>query len=115
MFSGFVLASLLGTSLGLLLCCLEVYSEAVARLAGPVMKPLFWMSGLFFTAEGLPSQLRTIFLYNPVLHATELVRDGWFPQYRAYHASWLYVLCWTFPLLLCGLALERSCRRRLNI
>lgn len=112
---GMALASLLGASLGLLLCALSVLSPTVERMKGPLMRPLFWTSGLFFTAESLPSRIRDVLLWNPVLHCVEIVRDGWFPQYHAHHANATYVLYWIVGLAFAGLTLERAVRRRVEV
>ena len=79
------------------------------------MRPLFWLSGIFFTANSLPDNARSIMLYNPVLHATELVRDGWYDDYEARHVDLAYVGKWGLLLLLVGLMLERVVRRRIEV
>jgi capsular polysaccharide transport system permease protein len=112
---GFVLASLFGTTLGLVFCGLGQLSNAVDKARGPIMRPFFWVSGLFFTANSLPDAAREIVLFNPVLHAVELVRDGWFPAYEAVHASPAYVLAWSLGLAFAGLSLERVVRRRIEV
>ncbi len=112
---GLFTAALLGVSLGLTLCALSVFSEAVPRLASPLMRPLFWASGIFFTADELPPAVRDVFLYNPVLHCTELVRAGWFTTYSGDHASLAYPLSWIIGLAFVGLTLERVARRHVEV
>lgn len=112
---GMFLASALGMSVGLVLCALSVLSNSVDRLRGPLMRPLFWISGLFFTANSLPSQVREIMLWNPVLHCSEIVRQGWFPQYQAYHADSAYVGAWIIAFSFLGLILERIVRSRVQL
>lgn len=112
---GLMLAGALGASLGLVLCSLSAFSQTVERLHGPLMRPLFWTSGLFFTANDLPSALREVFLFNPALHVVEIVRDGWFASYTARYASANYVIAWILGLTFLGLSLERPARRRLQL
>lgn len=111
---GMALAGMLGLALGTVLCGLSIVSKSVERVKGPVMRPLFWISGLFFTAESLPLQIREAFLWNPILHCVEIVRGGWFPAYHARHASPSYVLVWVVVLLFAGLTLERAVRRKIQ-
>lgn len=112
---GLGLAALLGTSLGLVLCMLGELSGAVQRLRGPVMRPLFWISGLFFTLDDTPEEARRYLLYNPVLHVIEFVRDGWFVSYRSEAVDPTYVLAWIIGLLFLGLVLERVVRRKIEL
>jgi capsular polysaccharide transport system permease protein len=112
---GFALAAGMGTALGLVFCALEVLTSVAGRIRGPLLRPLFWCSGLFYTANGLPSNVRDIFLYNPVLHVIEIVRDGWFPSYEAHHASAGYAMAWMLCLLVLGLLLERVVRRKIEV
>jgi len=112
---GLGLAGLLGASLGLLLCSLSILSNVVDRIRGPLMRPLFWISGLFFTANGLPTQIREALLWNPVMHCIEIVRDGWFPSYHAHHASVGYVMGWIIAFAFFGLTLERVVRSRVEV
>lgn len=112
---GFVAAGALGGSLGLLLLGLSVFTPSIERLHGPVLRPLFWFSGIFFTANGLPAPVRDFMLYNPLLHIVEFVRSGWFLEYRSLHASATYVAAWIVALSFAGLVTERVARRRLEV
>lgn len=113
--SGFAAAAALGGSLGLLLMGLSVFTPAIERLHGPLLRPLFWFSGIFYTANGLPPVVRDVMLYNPVLHVVEVVRSGWFIEYRSQHASLLYVGGWIVSFSFLGLLVERAARRRLEL
>ena len=112
---GFVYASLLGTSLGLVFLGLGQLSNAMDRARGPIMRPFFWVSGIFFTAAGMPESARSHVLWNPVLHAVELCRAGWFKRYDERYVSSTYVLSWVVGLLLVGLLLERIVRRKIEL
>lgn len=112
---GFALATGLGLGLGLVFCALGVFTKLADRVRGPLIRPLFWCSGLFFTANGLPTEVREVLLYNPIFHAVELVRDGWFFSYDARHADVGYAATWMLCLLVLGLLLERVARRRIEV
>jgi capsular polysaccharide transport system permease protein len=112
---GMFLASALGTSFGLLLCMLGVLSAAVERLRGPLMRPLFWTSGIFYTIDSVPAGARQWLELNPVLHVVELVRDGWFVDYTSPVASPGYVVVFILLFLSVGLLLERVVRRRIEL
>lgn len=113
--AGLGLASGLGVSLGLVCCGMNVYSATVERLFPAVLRLLFWGSAIFHPVETLPQNIRDVLLLNPVAHAVELVRDGWFPGYDARHVDPSYVLTSILVLLFFGLTLERVARRRLEL
>jgi len=112
---GLVLATMFGGALGTVLAGMSVLYPVVQRIKGPVMRPLFWLSGIFFAANMLPSNVQEWFLYNPILHCTEMVRDGYFAQYHARGASVGYVLVWTLALAFVGLTMERRVRSRIQL
>jgi capsular polysaccharide transport system permease protein len=112
---GFGLAALLGSSLGLVFCALGQLSNLVDRARGPLLRPLFWASGIFFTAASLSERVRKAVLWNPVLHCIELVRAGVFPTYENDYARPSYVLVWCFAFGVIGLSLERVVRARIEL
>jgi capsular polysaccharide transport system permease protein len=112
---GLALASGLGTALGLLFCALSVYSNSVERLFPVIHRTLFWTSALFHPVDSLPQAARKVLLMNPLTHAIELVRAGWFPGYSSTHIDVRYVAIWLLALLFLGLTLERLARRRLEL
>jgi len=112
---GLGLAIGLGASLGLLCCALSVYTPVVERIFSTVMRIIFWTSALFHPVESLPTVGRDVLLLNPVAHAIETVRDGWFPGYDARHSDVWYPIVWILVLSFFGLSVERMARRRLEL
>lgn len=113
--TGLLLAGLLGMGLGLVLCGLNVLSTTVDRIRGPLFRPLFWVSGLFFTAESLPKHIRDVLLWNPIIHCIEVVRSGFFTGYQTRHADLGYVGAWILGLFFIGLTLERRVRHKVQL
>lgn len=113
--AGMGLASALGASMGLLCCGLSVYSASIERLFPSLVRLMFWLSAVFHPVESLPNSVRDVLLLNPLTHAIETVRDGWFPGYSARHVDISYVLAWILVLSFFGLTLERMARRRLEL
>lgn len=112
---GLALVAGLGSSLGLVFCGLTVLWPAAERLHGPLLRPLFWVSAIFYSVDTIPTPLRKVVLYNPVAHAIELVRDGWFPGYPSRGISMWFPAAWVLVLSFFGLTLERVARRRLEL
>ena len=112
--SGLVLSAALGSGLGLVVCGLAVFYPVTLRLIGPALRPLFWISGIFFSVNSLPSALRHLFLYNPVLHCVEVFRSGVFPQYHAQGVTPWFPAVVALCLWFFGLTLERVARQHVQ-
>ncbi|HEB97405.1 MAG TPA: hypothetical protein ENI96_13365 [Sedimenticola thiotaurini] len=112
---GLFLAGLLGTGLGLLSTSLSTFIPAVLRVVPLVLRPMIWISGVWFTANELPTGVRDIMMWNPLLQITELLRDGWYSQYTAHDLDLAYVAAWILIPTYFGLVLERLARRRLEL
>lgn len=110
-----ILASFFGTALGLVYCMLGVVSTLVERLRGPLLRPLFWVSGIFFTANELSDNVRSILLWNPFLNVIELLRGSWSAYYEPRGASVEYVLSCALVLFALGLLLERRVRTKVEV
>ncbi len=113
--TGFLAASALGTGVGLIFCALGQVSSMTDRIRGPLLRPLFWVSGVFFTAGTIPDNARDEMLWNPLLHITEVTRAGWFTGYDATYVEMGYVLWWIGCLALVGLLLERWVRKKIDL
>jgi capsular polysaccharide transport system permease protein len=78
-----------------------------------LLRPLFFISGIFFAADALPGQFRDILLLNPLLHVSELVRFYLFSGYQSQAGSLLYLAVSALLSLSLGLAVFRLNRIRL--
>lgn len=112
---GLALTSALGASFGLLCCGVSVYSSNVEVMIPTLLRPLMWFSAVFHSVDSLPTGYRTVILYNPLVHAIEMIRDGWFPGYNARGIDPWYPLLWILVMSFLGLTLERAARRRLEL
>jgi len=76
-------------------------------------RPLFLISGVIIIYEDLPPFAQSILWYNPVLHLTGLMRDGFYPMYRPDYISVAFVcFCIAVPMVM-GLLLLRRHHRTL--
>ncbi len=108
-------ASLLGTGLGLVFCMAGVVTSVLDRIRGTMLRPLFWISGIFYSAASLPAELREYAMYNPIFHVLELFRGSWARVYDDRYASASYVMAWILVLLSSGLLLERAVRSKVEV
>jgi len=107
----FVAASLLGTGMGLINAMLLNRWDSWRRIAPILTKPLFFISGVFFVPDYLPPQIIEWLQWNPVLHAIEWTREGYYPGYESQVLDKTFLLLTSLILVFIGLAAERLTRR----
>jgi capsular polysaccharide transport system permease protein len=115
MLAGLLLAGGLGATFGLVCCGLSVFNDNVERLLPALLRPLIWFSAVFHPIDSVPPAYRDVLLWNPLVHATEMVRDGCFPGYNARYIDPWYPVMWILIMLFMGLTLERAARRHLEV
>lgn len=116
-FSVFALLAILvmtGLGLGMVLCVLTRYLPEAKGLIRIAFLPLYLMSGVIFPVSRLPQEWLPLLLWNPLLHAIELMRGAFFSQYHVLpEISLLFVVMTSLVSLFFGLALYRNKRREL--
>lgn len=105
---------LLGLGLGLMLSALGALVPEVAKLAGLMMTPLYFVSGVMVPANAIPQPWRDVLLVNPVMQGLESLRTGWFEPFHAANGTSLgYVYAWGLVALLLGMGLHLRFANRL--
>ena len=109
------LAAALGLGVGCLNCYLFMRFPVWNQLWRILTQPLFLISGVIFLYEDMPAFAQDIIWYNPLMHLTGLMREGFYPLYRPTYISLGYVaLCVMVPMVLGLLLLRRFHRVLLN-
>ncbi|HET9644163.1 MAG TPA: ABC transporter permease [Burkholderiaceae bacterium] len=86
-------------------------SRAIVRV---IFLPLYLMSGVLTPLHVIPVEWRPVLMLNPMVHALELSRAYFLPNYRvAEGASLGYVACSSLVALAAGLALHHVRRHEL--
>lgn len=111
-FAVLIFLPLLALGLGLTLDACAVLCPVLSRLVPFVIRGLFFISGVFFSATFFARDIAELLLYNPVFQLIELLRHGIYLSYPAYHCSWLYLSVVTVCLLALGAVMERYVRTR---
>jgi capsular polysaccharide transport system permease protein len=89
---GYGLAAFLGIGIGTLNCYLMTAFPLWERTWQILTRPLFIVSGIFFTYDSMPKSAQDIAWYNPLLHVIGVTRDGFYGSYRADYISITLVL-----------------------
>jgi len=111
----FALAMLLGLGVGTLNAVLMGLFPIWEVAWSVATRPLFIASGILFLYDDLPPGAQAILWYNPLIHITGLMHEGFYPIYRAVHVSFPYVvLCGLGTLTMGVLLMGRYHREILN-
>lgn len=77
----FIVLSVLGASIGLLFGIFELMIPEIKKAREMATRPLFFISGVFFSIQDIPKDYWHFFLWNPILHAIELARYSLYESY----------------------------------
>jgi capsular polysaccharide transport system permease protein len=99
---GVALAWGLGASYGYLFSVLARSNPTVQQVGMVMLRPTFFVSGVFFVANELPDHVLDFLGWNPLLHAVEIARDGMLFHYQSRIASPFYALAWIAALAIAG-------------
>jgi capsular polysaccharide transport system permease protein len=101
----------LGTAIGFIFGAMRRVFPPIRQFVSYYTLANRMVGGMLFVITMIPSTLWPWFTWNPVLHCSEMIRDGWFVTYTSPIASPGYVMECILGLLLLGLSLERFVRR----
>lgn len=88
---GWFMLAWFGGALALLLGSLSGRSELVDKLWHPASYLLFPLSGAAFMLDALPPAGRDFLLWLPMVHGTEMIRDGYFGSLvRTHYDIWYF-------------------------
>lgn len=87
---GLAMSALMGLGIGMANCLLAGLFPVWDVIWKILTRPMFIASGVVFIYEDMPVIVQDILWWNPVLHATGLVRSGFYPNYYASYVSLEY-------------------------
>jgi ABC-type polysaccharide/polyol phosphate export permease len=100
-----------GAALAMLLGTWSERSEIVEKLWHPAAYLLFPLSGAAYLVDALPKAAQDAVLWLPMVHGTEMVREGYFGSKIVAHYDVTYLVTINMVLTLFALALERIVSR----
>ena len=84
--------ALIGLGVGTVNAVLFGFLPTWRQIWNVISRPLFLISGVFFTFDSMAPDLQAILWWNPLIHAVGEFRSGFYPTYEAEYASALYAL-----------------------
>jgi len=110
---GTLLLGVTGTGAGMIFASLSPIWPSIRNLTNPLFgRPLFFTSGIFFTADMLPPAARDIVLWNPLLHMVEIIRSAFFIEFESQYIEWNYAGFFAAGIFLAGLLMHQTLRRQ---
>ncbi|MDV6328067.1 MULTISPECIES: ABC transporter permease [Idiomarina] len=105
---------LLGLGMAMSFSVLVTFFPEAAKIVALVSLPLYLLSGVMIPIQLMPHGIQEYLLYNPMLHAIELIRGSFFSTYHMVRDVELsYVYEWGVCTLLLGLALQVRYKMRM--
>ena len=98
---------------GALACVGATLTPDVAQVVPIILRPLYFISGVFFSVEVIPSEYRPWLLWNPVLHALEIIRGAYFTAIDTHYGDPGYLAVWVVASLALGLVTFHVYRNRM--
>jgi capsular polysaccharide transport system permease protein len=111
---GWFMLAWFGASLALLIGAGTAFSEVVERLWHPAAYLLFPLSGAAFMVDWLPGGMQKFVLLLPMVHGTEILREGYFGNVVPTHYDVKYMASCCLVLSLAGLYIVRQASRRVE-
>jgi ABC-2 type transport system permease protein/capsular polysaccharide transport system permease protein len=102
-----VTIALFGASLAIFLASLSERFEIIEKLWHPTSYLVFPLSGAAFLVSTLPKAAQDIVLYFPMVHGTEMLREGYFGTKVDTIYDVGYLVASTLVMMCLGLALSR--------
>ncbi|RUO45204.1 ABC transporter permease [Idiomarina aquatica] len=106
--------ALLGLGFALCFSVLVTFFPEAGKIVSLVSLPLYLLSGVMIPMQMMPRAIQEYLLYNPMLHAIELIRGSFFSTYHMLRGVELsYVYEWAICTILLGLMLHVRFKMRM--
>jgi capsular polysaccharide transport system permease protein len=111
---GWLMLAWFGASLALLIGAGSAFSEIVERLWHPAAYLLFPLSGAAFMVDWLPSNMQRVVMLLPMVHGSEMLREGYFGNVVPTHYDVGYMASCCLVLSLAALYVVRQASRQVE-
>lgn len=103
--------ALLGLGAGLTNAVIYLLWPTWRRIEAVITRPLFFISGVFFIPDLFPPHIRYVLSWNPMMHAIDWVRVGYYSNYRSSTLDLGYLWFYIGVLLAVAFGAERLYRK----
>lgn len=107
LFSAAILFVIFGAGVGMINAAILHSTPSYANIYSAISRPLYFMSGIFFTADFLSPKVFSYLYYNPLLHLMDWFRSGFFTDFDSNLYDIEYTISVVFITFFIGLIAER--------
>jgi capsular polysaccharide transport system permease protein len=101
----------MGFAVGLINAVLYRFSSSWQHIEKVWARPLFFLSGTFYVPSNLPPEAVAILKWNPIIHAVELGRMGFWPNYTSEIFNPYYMVGFCLVALFVAFSVEKYTRK----
>lgn len=109
---GIGLLMLFAMGVGMINSAIRMYFDGWDKIFRASNRPLYFLSGIFFTSASLPHQARDYLQWNPIFQYVEWIRSGFFSTYQNMYINHSYALFCSAISVFLGLSLTQYTRRQ---
>ncbi|MGR5277460.1 ABC transporter permease [Vibrio rotiferianus] len=109
---GLLVLIMFSTGVGMVNSAIRIYIDSWDKLFSALNRPLYFLSGIFFTAASLPPKAREYLQWNPIFQCIEWVRSGFFTTYQNTYINYHFAVVCSIAMFLLGLALTQYTRHK---
>jgi capsular polysaccharide transport system permease protein len=109
-----IITASLGFGIGFINAVVTVFARSRDRIYAHIVRTLYFCSGIFYVPGMMPEWVRELLGWNPLLHAIDWFRSGFFETYQPHWLDRRYLLLFAISTVLVGLAVHSALRRKLS-
>ncbi|QFT53800.1 ABC transporter permease [Microbulbifer sp. THAF38] len=94
--------------LSLALCVAGERYPELSKILPLIVRPLYFVSGVFFSLEQIPVEYHPYLIWNPLVHVIELTREGLYANYDGKFSNFNYYIFTSIGTLTLGLLIYRA-------
>jgi len=112
MMEAIALLVLLATGIGMINLSITLSMPSYANIYSALSRPLYFMSGIFFTMDFLSPDVLDFLSYNPLLNIVEWFRSGFYTSFDSSLYDKEYTVAFSFITFFIGLLIERATSKK---
>lgn len=110
---GWVGLFLFSFGLALIMMIIGHYGGEISKFISILFTILYFVSGVVYSVHIVPEPYLSYLMYNPLIHAIEIMRYALSPTYPTYHIDMGYFAKWLVSINFIGLLLYQFCQKDL--